>query len=90
MAGQSTDHLPSAPQRRPSLTTYLSDFYNLSTTRPSGFGVGVISWLAVEQYAAAQRYDEFQCYFLHKLVSALDPIYVEHRNNELKSRQVRK
>ena len=65
----------------------MRDFYNLSTTRPSGFGIGVISWMNVEQYAYMRGYGEFQCYFLHRVVEALDPIYVEYQNNEHKSRQ---
>ena len=85
MAGQDVSHLPTKPRNLPSLSRHMEDFYNLSTTRPVAFGIGVISWLSIEQYATAKRYDDFDRYFLHRVIQSLDPIYVSVRNDELKS-----
>lgn len=85
MAGQDASHLPVKPQSKPSVSRYMDAFYDLCTTRQAAYGVAVISWLAIEQYALAKRYDAFDKYFLHRVVRALDPIYVRTKNDELKT-----
>lgn len=90
MAGQSTDHLPVKPVLMYGLDNVLRDFYRLCTCRrSSGFGVSPISWLDVRQYAMINEYNEFSTYFLHKAISELDPVFMEHLSNELKARTKR-
>lgn len=91
MAGQLDDiqELPQNPDLSPTLYDFFNAFFDLSTTRQNGMGIGVISWLNVRQYAEFQGYDPFAVYFLHKMVRALDPIYVEHLVNESKRNQKR-
>lgn len=64
---------------------FLLDFNRLSTTRAGGMGILPISWLNVEQYAHICGYDGFMTYFLHRVVESLDPIYMTHVNEKLKS-----
>lgn len=82
MAGQDISHLPTKPKDYISCKQFLDDFYNLSTTRPMGFGVGVISWLSVQEYAIIRGYDEFVTHFLHNVVRELDPLFVSHHNDK--------
>lgn len=86
MAGQSYDHLPIKPTLMTGLDIYLRDFYRLCTCRPSGgFGVSPISWLDIRQYAMINEYSAFDTYFLHRVVSELDPIVMRHISDELKA-----
>lgn len=86
MAGQSYDHLPEKPTLLIGLDTYLRDFYRLCTCRPSnGFDVSPIAWLDIRQYAIINEYDTFTTYFLHKVVSELDPVFMRHITDELKA-----
>lgn len=91
MAGQLDEiaDLPTKPTLSPSLSLYYDAFFDLSTTRQTGFGISFISWLSVRQYAQYQDFDAFSTYFLHRVVKALDPIYVEHYANESKANQKR-
>ena len=91
MAGQLDDIelLPDRPALSDALHLYYDAFFDLSTTRVNGMGVGVISWLSVRQYADYQQFDDFATYFLHRVVKALDPIFIEHMNNESKRNKKR-
>lgn len=91
MAGQLEDieALPEAVDLSQTLMYYYNAFFDLCTTRVNGMGIGVISWLSVRQYAEYERLDEYAVFFLHKVVKALDPIYVEHLVNESKRNQKR-
>lgn len=71
------------------LDFYYTAFFDLSSTRNSGFGVSLISWLNVRQYAMLNDLDTMTTYFLHRVIKTLDPIYVEHYNNELKRSKTR-
>lgn len=44
-----------------------------------------ISWLKVEEYGLIVGYDEYMRYVLHCVVEALDPIYMEHVNEQIKT-----
>lgn len=89
MAGMDTSAIPDVPDLMFGLSTYFDAFFDLSTTRVNGMGVGMISYLSVQQYATIRNYDEFGTYFLHRVVRTLDPIYVEYMNNESKRNQKR-
>lgn len=91
MAGQLEDiaELPVTPDLSTTLMYYYNAFFDLCTTRSSGTGIGVISWLSVRQYAEYELLDSFAVHFLHRVVKALDPIYVEHLVNESKANQKR-
>lgn len=91
MAGQLDDiqALPVAVELQQTLMYFYNAFFDLCTTRVNGMGIGVISWLSVRQYAEYEELDQFAVYFLHKVVKALDPIYVEHMINESKRNQKR-
>ena len=82
--------IPQRPILKAGLDFYYDAYFRLSTTRQTGFGVSVISWLHVEQYAALTELDTMSKYFLHRVVERLDPIFVEHVSNESKRNQNRK
>lgn len=89
MAGMSVESIPDEPMLFAGLDLYLDSFFLLSTTRLNVMGVGAISWLSTAQYAALNNLDEFSTYFLHRVVRLLDPIYMEHLNNESKKNSKR-
>lgn len=82
MAGQDISHLPTKPKQYRACRQFIDDFHNLSTTRQMGFGVGVISWLSVQEYAIIRGYDEFLTHFLHNVIRELDPIFVSYHNDK--------
>lgn len=90
-AGQLSDMdiIPERPQLMAGLDYYYDAFFQLSTTRQVGFGVSLISWLNIQQYAMVCELDTMATYFLHRVVATLDPIYVEHVSRESKKSQKR-
>lgn len=84
MAGMDTSSIPDEPELMEGVAVYLEAFYDLNTTRVNGMGVNAISWLNVRAYAEYKQFDEYQSYFLHKVVKALDPIFLEYANDPKK------
>lgn len=91
MAGQyeAAAEIKLKPTLLSGLDFYYTAFFDLSTTRSTGFGVSLISWLNVRQYAVLHELDTMSTYFLHRAVKAMDSIYVEHWNSEHKRHQKR-
>lgn len=91
MAGQfeAAAEIKLKPTLLSGLDFYYTAFFDLSTTRSTGMGIGLISWLNVRQYAMLHELDTMSTYFLHRAVKAMDAIYVEHCNNEHKRNQRR-
>ena len=72
------NRIANAPELQLGLELYYDAFWELSTSRPSGFGVGPIPWLAVCEYARAYDFDEEQSVWLQQLVRVMDKTYLEH------------
>lgn len=90
-AGQFEDaaDIPEKPTLQTGLDFYYDAFFHLSTTRQTGFGVSMISWLHIQQYAMLSELDTMGTYFLHRVVERLDPIFVEHVSSESKANKNR-
>ena len=58
---------------------YLEAFWDLSTCRASGWGVGSIPWSAIMDYAHAYELDPEQTEDLVYYTKVLDRTYIEHQ-----------
>lgn len=72
--------LPKAIQNAPSLfmglELYYGAFVDLNTCR-IGMGDGPISWMAVHEYAAINKFDEDQTEDLHYYITKMDEAFRE-------------
>ena len=77
--------IPDAPELKPYLDDILSAFFDLSSTRSIGFGVGVIPYNYIKDYADS-FYDDYNWhYFFMQTIRAMDNLYIEIKSNELKA-----
>ena len=75
--------LPQAIREAPELNLGLEfayqAFWELTTCRPVGFGVGAIPWSAIREYALAYGVDEEEDFSeFTLLIRAMDRVYVDH------------
>ncbi len=66
---------------------YLKAFYDLSTCRSSGMGVGPIPWSAMIAYAEWYGLDRDVTEAFVDIIREMDSAYIEHTVEEQKSRQ---
>lgn len=72
------DHIINAPELFIGLELYLDAFWDLNSTRTSGWGLGPVPWSAINDFASTFELDEFQRDDLHYYVRVLDNAYIEH------------
>ena len=86
MAVQRGDPLPeklaNAPSILPGLEIYYQAFWDLSTTRQHGMGLGPIPWDKVEEYADRGLYNEEQRSALHFYIQRMDTLYLNKMNKK--------
>lgn len=64
------------PEPDPQYQWVFSAFFDLSTCRQVGMGVGPIPWTAIQQYVTTYFLDDDQAYFLKRVVYGLDKVYL--------------
>ena len=76
-------HLPekiaNAPRLQLGLDLYFDAFFDLSTCRPIGMGMGPIPWSVIRDYAETFRLSEEQTDDLSYYVRVLDVEYMKHQ-----------
>lgn len=70
--------IANAPQLQMGLELYYDAFWELSTCRPTGWGLGPIPWHAMHEYAVAFGFDSEQRDWLFYLIRELDQAYLRH------------
>lgn len=74
--------IENAPELWPGLELYLNAWFELDTTRSIGMNVGPIPWNAIESYCLVCELDVEQKAKMHKLVRALDRVYLDHQRKK--------
>lgn len=74
-----------APELRLGLDLFLQAWLDLNSCRSVGMGVGLISWLAREDYAVRCGFDEDQREALHHHIPKMDAVYLEHLDRQRES-----
>ena len=69
--------IANAPELLYGLEFYMTAFYRLSSGRNSGWGVGKISWLQVEEYCDRMEVYGSQRDIMHYHIQNLDQVYLE-------------
>lgn len=64
---------------------FIGAFFELSTDRQSGFGVGPIPWSAIKSYAEHYDFKGSDFGIFHDIVRAMDAHYVAQKETETKS-----
>lgn len=63
-----------------------SAFWELSSSRPSGWSLGPIPWHVVEQYAVSHDLDEEERSDFHWLIRAMDASFLAYHEEESKKK----
>lgn len=74
-----------APHLAFGLELYWDAFWDLSTCRATGFGVGPIPWSAMRDYAVTFELDEEQQEDLYYLVRVMDNTFLDHHSEKKES-----
>lgn len=61
---------------------YLESFWDLSTCRNFGMGVGPIPWLAIIEYARHLGFDDLLSNDFCKIIKDMDNIYIDWYNKQ--------
>lgn len=67
-----------APQLIPGMELYYNAFFDLSSSRNQGMGIGRIPWTAIKDYGDCWGLSEEQMEDLFYFVRAMDNVYLEH------------
>lgn len=77
--------IENAPSIMPGLELYYIGFLDLTSSRSlGGFGIGPISWLAIEQYCQLMELDDDQRAAMHHHVVEMDRAYIRHQQKKNK------
>lgn len=74
------DFIKNAPELMPGLEVFLQAFWDLSTCRQIGMGLGPIPWTSVESYATLYFESDGFKQDLHFHIRQLDAAYLEWAN----------
>lgn len=70
------DFIKNEPELMPGLEMFLQAFWDLSTCRQMGMGLGPIPWTSIENYATISGGDEEFTQDLHYHIRRLDQAYL--------------
>ena len=77
------EKIANAPELLLGLDLYYDSFWDLTTCRQVGFGVGSIPWASIRDYAVTFEFDEEQVDDLFYFIRMMDNAYMEfHRPKE--------
>jgi hypothetical protein len=71
-----------APDLSPGLELYRTMFFDLSSCRSLGMGVGPIPWTAIHAYCRHHELDVEQEDMAHYLLRRMDEFFLEHVNRK--------
>jgi hypothetical protein len=71
-----------APDLWPGLELYFQAWIDLDSCRSIGLGVGPIPWTAIEAYSISMDLDSDKRARMHRLVRALDRVYLDHNRKQ--------
>lgn len=74
--------IQNAPELWPGLELYFNAWVELDSCRAIGMVAGPIPWTAVEEYSKASGLDDEQRSRLHRLIRAMDVLYMEHQRGK--------
>lgn len=74
------EKIANAPTIRQGLEVYYVAFWELSTCRPIGMGVGQIPWTAIDQYAARQGWEGERYEDLVDFTRAMDRTFMAYQS----------
>lgn len=74
--------IENAPELWPGLELYFNAWFELDSTRAIGMGVGPIPWNAIESYCQALELGAEQKAKMHRLVRALDRVYLDKQRKK--------
>ena len=79
--------LPPVHANAPTLTIglelYYQAFLDLTSCRPSGFGVCPIPWYVIRDYAETFQFDSDQEDALYYHIRAMDKVFMDYHNEKL-------
>lgn len=73
-----------APELWPGLEVYFEAWMQMDSCRQVGMSIGPIPWTAIEQYAKAMDLDDQQTARMHRLLRAMDRVYLDWVNKRKK------
>lgn len=79
------DKIREAPELRIGLELFLTAFFDLSSSRQVGMGIGGIPWAAVQDYCDRLGIVGEQAEDLHYHVAQLDIVWIDHHQSKEKS-----
>lgn len=82
------------PDNRPSLSPFLASYYEafweLSSCRSAGMGIGPIPWTAIDAFSKSRGInDQDELSVFMKLIRAMDGAYIAHVNETRQKEQER-
>ena len=79
------EKIENSPSILPGLELYYKGFLDLHTSRPSGFDLGSIPWLAIEQYCQIMKLDADQTEAMHHHIVEMDKVFLKHHKRKNKN-----
>lgn len=76
------DRIANKPQLDIGLQLYYTAFFNLTTCRPSGFGVCPIPWTAIREYALTFEFDSYQEEALYSHIRSMDSVFMKFHEDK--------
>ena len=80
------DRIANAPQLMDGLDLYWEAFMDLTTDRPSGFGVGAIPWSAIKRWADHYEIGGEDFDYLVTYIRAMDGAYMKFAHKEMEKK----
>lgn len=78
--------IQNAPQLRLGLDLYYNAFWDLTSCRAVGWGLGPIPWVSIKDYGETFEFDEDQTESLFYFVRMMDNAFLDHhRTKETKN-----
>ncbi len=64
---------------------FISAFFELSTERPVGFGLGPIPWSKITKYGESYGFEGSDLALFHDIVRSMDAHYIAQKERETKN-----
>lgn len=74
--------LADSPVLMPGLNIFLQGFFDLSSDRQIGMGLGPIPWTVIEKYCESKGFDLEQKEAFHSHLRALDAVFLEYHKEQ--------
>lgn len=78
--------IANAPTLHLGLELFYNAFWDLTSCRDTGWGVGQIPWLAMRAYAVAWQFNGEQEEELYQYIRAMDNVYIDYYDKKNKTK----